>query len=253
MRSSQNQRFFSNISNTTNLEYNKNDFKEKILEAYSNSWALFLFICGFILRIFVSKGDLSFWQIVLYVIVLSILLIKIVFKYFLDAKASKNDEKQVTYEELEELGIKIYKNSKLKNEENVHSSDRKINDSSNKNDLYLMKLNRALFLCKSIEYSDEKHIKNVNLYRTIKFNARQLYMTYKVAIIRLILTFIMFRMVVYIYAGVDDPKLETILSVFVFTLVLKLFDISFDKVDEGVRRVSKVEKELYEIALDIYD
>lgn len=57
-------------------------------------------------------------------------------------------------------------------------------------------------------------------------------------------------MVVYIYAGVDDPKLETILSVFVFTLVLKLFDISFD---EGVRRVSKVEKELYEIALDIYD
>ena len=189
----------------------------------------------------------------MYFIVLSILLIKIVFKYFLDAKASKNDEKQVTYEELEELGIKIHKNSKLKNEENVHSSDRKINDSSNKNDLYLMKLNRALFLCKSIEYSDEKHIKNVNLYRTIKFNARQLYMTYKVAIIRLILTFIMFRMVVYIYAGVDDPKLETILSVFVFTLVLKLFDISFDKVDEGVRRVSKVEKELYEIALDIYD
>lgn len=189
----------------------------------------------------------------MYVIVLSILLIKIVFKYFLDAKASKNDEKQVTYEELEELGIKIHKNSKLKNEENVHSSDRKINDSSNKNDLYLMKLNRALFLCKSIEYSDEKHIKNVNLYRTIKFNARQLYMTYKVAIIRLILTFIMFRMVVYIYAGVDDPKLETILSVFVFTLFLKLFDISFDKVDEGVRRVSKVEKELYEIALDIYD
>ena len=48
MRSSQNQRFFSNISNTTNLEYNKNDFKEKFLEAYSNSWALFLFICGFI-------------------------------------------------------------------------------------------------------------------------------------------------------------------------------------------------------------
>ena len=35
--------------------------------------------------------------------------------------------------------------------------------------------------------------------------------------------------------------------------VLKLFDISFDKVDEGVRRVSKVETELYEIALDIYD
>lgn len=34
---------FSNISNTTNLEYNKNDFKEKFLEAYSNSWALFLF------------------------------------------------------------------------------------------------------------------------------------------------------------------------------------------------------------------
>lgn len=126
-------------------------------------------ICGFILRIFVSKGDLSFWQIVLYVIVLSILLIKIVFKSFLDAKASKNDKKQVTYEE---LGIKIHKNSKLENEENVHSSDRKINDSSNKNDLYLMKLNRALFLCKSIEYSDEKHIKNVNLYRTIKFNAR---------------------------------------------------------------------------------
>lgn len=243
---------FSNISNTTNLEYNKNDFKENFLEAYSNSWALFL-VCGFILRIFVSKGDLSFWQIVLYVIVLSILLIKIVFKYFLDAKASKNDEKQVTYEELEELGIKIHKNSKLENEENVHSSDRKINDSSNKNDLYLMKLNRALFLYKSIEYSDEKHIKNVNLYRTIKSNARQLYMTYKLAIIRLILTFIMFRMVVYIYAGVDDPKLETILSVFVFTLVLKLFDISFDKVDEGVRRVSKVEKELYEIALDIYD
>lgn len=241
---------FSNISNTTNLEYNKNDFKEKFLEAYSNSWALFLFICGFILRIFVSKGDLSFCQIVLDFIVLSILLIKIVFKSFLDAKASKNDKKQVTYEE---LGIKIHKNSKLKNEENVHSSDRKINDSSNKNDLYLMKLNCALFLCKSIEYSDEKHIKNVNLYRTIKFNARQLYMTYKVAIIRLILTFIMFRMVVYIYAGVDDPKLETILSVFVFTLVLKLFDISFDKVDEGVRRVSKVEKELYEIALDIYD
>ncbi len=138
----------------------------------------------------------------------------------------------------------------MENEENVHSSDRKINDNSNKNDLYLMKLNRALFLCKSIEYSDEKHIKNVNLYRTIKSNARQLYMTYKLAIIRLILTFIMFRMVVYIYAGVDDPKLETILSVFVFTLVLKLFDISFD---EGVRRVSKVEKELYEIALDIYD
>lgn len=138
----------------------------------------------------------------------------------------------------------------MENEENVHSSDRKINDNSNKNDLYLMKLNRALFLCKSIEYSDENHIKNVNLYRTIKFNARQLYMTYKLAIIRLILTFIMFRMVVYIYAGVDDPKLETILSVFVFTLVLKLFDISFD---EGVRRVSKVEKELYEIALDIYD
>lgn len=245
---------FSNISNTTNLEYNKNDFKEKFLEAYSNSWALFLvFICGFILRIFVSKGDLSFCQIVLDFIVLSILLIKIVFKYFLVAKASKNDEKQVTYEELEELGIKIHKNSKLENEENVHSSDRKINDNSNKNDLYLMKLNRALFLCKSIEYSDEKHIKNVNLYRTIKSNARQLYMTYKLAIIRLILTFIMFRMVVYIYAGVDDPKLETILSVFVFTLVLKLFDISFDKVDEGVRRVSKVEKELYEIALDIYD
>lgn len=127
-----NQRFFSNISNTTNLEYNKNDFKEKFLEAYSNSWALFLVYCGFILRIFVSKGDLSFWHIVLYVIVLSILLIKIVFKYFLDAKASKNDEKQVTYEELEELGIKIHKNSKLENEENVHSSDRKINDSSNK-------------------------------------------------------------------------------------------------------------------------
>lgn len=248
-----NRRFFSNISNTTNLEYNKNDFKEKFLEAYSNSWALFLFICGFILRIFVSKGDLSFWQIVLYVIALFILLIKIVFKYFLDAKASKNDEKQVTYEELEELGIKIHKNSKLKNEENVHSSDRKINDSSNKNDLYLMKLNCALFLCKSIEYSDEKHIKNVNLYRTIKFNARQLYMTYKVAIIRLILTFIMFRMVVYIYAGVDDPKSETIISACVFGVVLRMFDISFDKVDEGVRRVSKVEKELYEIALDIYD
>lgn len=32
-----------------------------------------------------------------------------------------------------------------------------------------------------------------------------------------------------------------------------MFDISFDKVDEGVCRVSKVEKELYEIALDIYD
>lgn len=142
----------------------------------------------------------------MYVIVLSILLIKIVFKSFLDAKASKNDKKQVTYEK---LGIKIHKNSKLKNEENVHSSDRKINDSSNKDDLYLMKLNRALFLCKSIEYSDEKHIKNVNLYRTIKLNARQLYMTYKVAIIRLILIFIMFRMVVYIYASVDDPKLET--------------------------------------------
>lgn len=55
-----NQRFFSNISNTTNLEYNKYDFKEKFLEAYSNSWALFLVYCGFILRIFVSKGDLSF-------------------------------------------------------------------------------------------------------------------------------------------------------------------------------------------------
>ena len=52
---------------------------------------------------------------------------------------------------------------------------------------------------------------------------------------------------------IDDPKLETILSVFVFMLVLKLFDIRFDKVDEGVRRVSKVEKELYEIVLDIYD
>lgn len=141
----------------------------------------------------------------------------------------------------------------MKNEENVHSSDRKINDSSNKDDLYLMKLNRALFLCKSIEYSDEKHIKNVNLYRTIKFKVRQFYMTYKVAIIHLILTFIMFRMVVYIYAGVDDPKLETTFSVFVFTLVLRMFDISFGKADEGVHRVSKVEKELYEIALDIYD
>ena len=65
-------------------------------------------------------------------------------------------------------------------------------------------------------------------------------------------TFIMFRMVVYIYASVDDPKLETTFSVFVFTLVLRMFDISFDKVDEGVHRVSKVEKELYEIALDIY-
>lgn len=32
-----------------------------------------------------------------------------------------------------------------------------------------------------------------------------------------------------------------------------MFDISFDKVDEGVCRASKVEKELYEIALDIYD
>ena len=62
-----------------NNNFNFNSFKEKFLEAYSNSWALFLFICGFILRIFVSKGDLSFWQIVLYVIVLSILLIKIVF------------------------------------------------------------------------------------------------------------------------------------------------------------------------------
>ena len=95
------------------------------------------------------------------------------------------------------------------------------------------------FLYKSIEYSDEKYIKNVNLYRTIKFKVRQFYMSYKVAIIHLILTFIMFRMVVYIYASVDDPKLETTFSVFVFTLVLRMFDISFGKADEGVHRVSK--------------
>lgn len=50
-----------------------------------------------------------------------------------------------------------------------------------------------------------------------------------------------------------DPKLETIISVCIFALVLRMFDISFDKVDEGVHRVSKVDKELYEIALDIYD
>ena len=55
MRSSQNQRFFSNISNTTNLEYNKDDFKEKFLEAYSNSWALFLFICVLFLEYLYPK------------------------------------------------------------------------------------------------------------------------------------------------------------------------------------------------------
>lgn len=109
------------------------------------------------------------------------------------------------------------------------------------------------FLYKSIEYSDEKHIKNVNLYRTIKFNAKQMYMAYKVAIIRLVFTFIIFEMVVSTYAGVDDRKLETVFSVCILALVLKMFDISFDKVEEGVRRASKVEKELYEIALDIYD
>lgn len=130
----------------------------------------------------------------------------------------------------------------MKNEENVHSSDRKINDSSNKNDLYLMKLNRALFLCKSIEYSDEKHIKNVNLYRTIKFNARQLYMTYKVAIIRLILTFIMFRMVVYIYAGVDDLNLKLFFRFlysrwFLNCLILAL--IKLMKVCAGYQKLKK--------------
>ena len=59
------------------------------------------------------------------------------------------------------------------------------------------------FLYKSIEYSDEKHIKNVNLYRTIKFNAKQMYMAYKAAIIRLVFTFIIFEMVVSTYAGVE--------------------------------------------------
>lgn len=249
--------FFNNVSTTTNLEdkpeYNKNDFKEKFLEAYSNSWALFLFICGFILRIFVSKGDLSFWQIVLYVIVLSILLIKIVFKYFVDAKASKNVEKHVTYEELEELGIKMHKISKLENEENVHSSDSKINDSSNKNDLYLMKLNHALTLYKSIEYSDEKQIKNVNLYRKIKFYAKQIFKAFKESLICLSITFTVYGIVILIFMLAKDPKLETIISVCIFALVLRMFDISFDKVDEGVHRVSKVDKELYEIALDIYD
>lgn len=46
---------FSNISNTTNLEYNKDDFKEKFLEAYSNSWALFLFICVLFLEYLYPK------------------------------------------------------------------------------------------------------------------------------------------------------------------------------------------------------
>lgn len=249
--------FFNNVSTTTNLhdklEYDKNKFKEKFLEAYSNSWALLLFICGFILRIFVSKGDLSFFQIVLFVILLSLFLIRLIFKFFVEAKASKIVEKQVTYEELEGLGIKIDMVRKLGNEEIVQSNDRKINDCKNKNDVYLMKLNRALSLYKSIEYTDEKYIKNVNLYRKIKFYVKKVYEAFNVALKCLSITLLVYGLVVSIYNLVKDPKLETIISVCVFGLVLKMFDISFDKADEGVHRASKVEKELYEIALDIYD
>ncbi len=249
--------FFNNVSTTTNLhgklEYDKNKFKEKFLEAYSNSWALLLFICGFILRIFVSKGDLSFCQIVLFVILLSLFLNKIIFKFFVEAKASKIVEKQVTYEELEGLGIKIDKVRKLENEKIVQLNDRKINDCKNKNDVYLMKLNRALSLYKSIEYTDEKYIKNVNLYRKIKFYVKKVYEAFNVGLKCLSITLLVYGLVVSIYNLVKDPKSETIISACVFGVVLKMFDISFDKVDEGVRRASKVEKELYEIALDIYD
>lgn len=244
--------FFNNVSTTTNLhgklEYDKNKFKEKFLEAYSNSWALLLFICGFILRIFVSKGDLSFCQIVLFVILLSLFLNKIIFKFFVEAKASKIVEKQVTYEELEGLGIKIDKVRKLENEKIVQ-----LNDCKNKNDVYLMKLNRALSLYKSIEYTDEKYIKNVNLYRKIKFYVKKVYEAFNVGLKCLSITLLVYGLVVSIYNLVKDPKSETIISACVFGVVLKMFDISFDKVDEGVRRASKVEKELYEIALDIYD
>ena len=208
--------FFNNVSTTTNLhdklEYDKNKFKEKFLEAYSNSWALLLFICGFILRIFVSKGDLSFFQIVLFVILLSLFLIRLIFKFFVEAKASKIVEKQVTYEELEGLGIKIDMVRKLGNEEIVQSNDRKINDCKNKNDVYLMKLNRALSLYKSIEYTDEKYIKNVNLYRKIKFYVKKVYEAFNVALKCLSITLLVYGLVVSIYNLVKDPKLEGLTS-----------------------------------------
>ncbi|WP_302316781.1 hypothetical protein [Holdemanella biformis] len=239
------------------LEYDESELKESFLEVYSNNWALLLFIIGNFLGMGVDKGDLNTIQITIYVFILSFVLYVVISILFVNVMANKKVSKKVTCEELEKLGVISNKNCIMKENVSLQTQDEISCDSigynSGKNSKYIIKLNRALTLYKSIEYSDENHIKNVNLYRKIKFKVRQFYMTYKVAIIHLILTFIMFRMVVYIYAGVDDPKLETTFSVFVFTLVLRMFDISFGKADEGVHRVSKVEKELYEIALDIYD
>ncbi len=239
------------------LEYDESELKENFLEVYSNNWALLLFIIGNFLGMGVDKGDLNTIQIIFYVFILSFVLYEVISILFVNVMANKKVSKKVTREELEELGVISNKNCIMKENVSLQTQDEiscvSIGYNSGKNSKYIIKLNRALSLYKSIEYTDEKYIKNVNLYRKIKFYVKKVYEAFNVGLKCLSITLLVYGLVVSIYNLVKDPKSETIISACVFGVVLRMFDISFDKVDEGVHRVSKVEKELYEIALDIYD
>lgn len=105
-----------------------------------------------------------------------------------------------------------------------------------------MKLNRALFLYKSIEYTEEKMLK-------------RFFKKYRSSVIVFGLVFLVYIIVVFDYksCGPNEKISKNIIESAIFPVVIFLFTIYFEKLDEEILKEKYVEKELYEIALDIYD
>lgn len=123
--------------------------------------------------------------------------------------------------------------------------NQKLNNFEN-DSCYQMKLNRALFLYKSIEYTEEKMLKRFLRNTEVVSQFLDWYFQY-------ILQWFFIVVFDYKSCGPNEKISKNIIESAIFPVVIFLFTIYFEKLDEEILKEKYVEKELYEIALDIYD
>lgn len=144
------------IRSNEDLIYHKGALKEKFIEVYVNEVALVLFLIAVLCGNKVESVDMN-GMVVAGVVLFSLVLYLTVSILYANQRAKKAVEKIVSIENLKKLGIKphIYKRSLDKEKIEDTKEMKPLENMSCSDDVYLMKLNRALYLYNRIENRKE--------------------------------------------------------------------------------------------------
>ena len=240
------------IKSNEDLIYYKGAIKEKFIEVYVNEVALVLFIITVLFGNKVESVDMN-GKVVIGVVLFSLVLFIIVSILYANQRAKKAVEKIVSIENLKKLGIKPQICMSSLDKEKIEDAKeiKPLENVSCSGDVYLMKLNRALYLYNKIE--NRKEITYPS--RNIICSFENWILKQNSFIINIIIFFMLYILTIVFYSllyknGEDFYK---VIEFFFFPVLVIVFCNIVRLDGDDKLKIEEYKKELYEISLDIYD